>query len=57
VSELEEISRNAGAPCICVHRAALQRILLGALTPDSYEPVRCVGFKDSSAILEDGEIR
>jgi 2-polyprenyl-6-methoxyphenol hydroxylase-like FAD-dependent oxidoreductase len=56
VSELEEISQNAGAPCICVHRAALQRILLGALTPDSVRTgARCVGFKDSSAILEDGE--
>jgi 2-polyprenyl-6-methoxyphenol hydroxylase-like FAD-dependent oxidoreductase len=51
-----EDSRDAGAPCICVHRAALQRILLDELPSDSVRTgARCVGFNASTAILENGE--
>src|SRR5215469_5932467 len=32
-TELEPISRMAGAGCICVHRGVLQKILLDALPP------------------------
>ena len=56
VTEFGDISRNAGAPCICVHRAVLQQILLEELPPDWVRTgARCVGFNDSTAILEDGE--
>ena len=55
VTELSEISRTAGAPCVCVHRAVLQRVLLEELPPESVRTgERCVGFEDSSAVLEDG---
>jgi 2-polyprenyl-6-methoxyphenol hydroxylase-like FAD-dependent oxidoreductase len=46
----------AGAPCICIHRAVLQNILLDALPPTSVlTGARCCGFDDSTAILESGE--
>lgn len=52
---LAELSREAGAPCICIHRAVLQRILLGELPADSVRTgARCVSFEGSTAILEDG---
>ena len=55
-TELGEVSRMAGAPCICIHRAALQRILLGALPQHSVRTgSRCLGFDGSTAILENGE--
>lgn len=35
VTDFSAISRNAGAPSICVHRAVLQRVLLEELPPGS----------------------
>jgi 2-polyprenyl-6-methoxyphenol hydroxylase-like FAD-dependent oxidoreductase len=56
ISEFGDISRNADAPCICVHRAVLQRILLEAVPPTWVRTgARCLGFNGSTAILEDGE--
>ena len=56
VDELVDISRSAGAPCLCVTRAILQRILLEELPPAWVRTgARCVGFNDSTAILENGE--
>jgi 2-polyprenyl-6-methoxyphenol hydroxylase-like FAD-dependent oxidoreductase len=56
VNDFSEISRTAGAVCICVHRAVLQRILLEQLPPEAVRTgARCVGFEDSTAMLEDGE--
>jgi 2-polyprenyl-6-methoxyphenol hydroxylase-like FAD-dependent oxidoreductase len=56
VSEFAKMSRDAGAPCVCIHRAVLQRILLEELPPEALRTgVRCVAFEDSTAILEDGE--
>jgi len=56
VTEFGDISHNADAPCICVHRAVLQRILLEELPPAWVRTgARCVGFNGSTAILEDGE--
>ena len=50
------LTRAAGAPCICIHRPVLQKILLDALPPNSVVTgARCVGFDDSTAILESGE--
>jgi 2-polyprenyl-6-methoxyphenol hydroxylase-like FAD-dependent oxidoreductase len=55
-SELGAISQMAGAPSICLHRAVLQKILLGALPPTSIRTgARCSSFHDSTAILENGE--
>lgn len=55
-TELGEVSRMAGAPCICIHRGILQKILLDAVPADSVRTgVRCVGFDGSTAILESGE--
>lgn len=55
-NEFGAISRVAGAPCICVHRAVLQKVLLDSLPPDSIRTgVRCCGFDDSTVILESGE--
>ena len=55
-TELNELSKIAGAPCICIHRGTLQKILLDALTSDSVRVgVRCTGFEGSTAILESGE--
>jgi 2-polyprenyl-6-methoxyphenol hydroxylase-like FAD-dependent oxidoreductase len=56
VSEYGAIGGSAGAPSICVHRAVLQRILLEELPPAWVRTgARCVGFDDSTAILENGE--
>jgi len=55
-TDLAEISRMAGAPCVCIHRAALQRILAGALPAAMVRTsARCTGFDDATAILENGE--
>lgn len=55
-NELGEISRMAGAPCVCIHRSVLQKILLDSLPPASVlTGARCFGFDDSTAILESGE--
>jgi 2-polyprenyl-6-methoxyphenol hydroxylase-like FAD-dependent oxidoreductase len=55
-NEFGAISRMAGAPCICIHRAVLQNILLDALPSTSVlTGARCCGFNDSTAILESGE--
>ena len=55
-TELGEVSRMAGAPCICIHRGVLQKILLDALPPRSVRTdARCVGLDGSTAILESGE--
>jgi len=54
--EFGHVSRMAGAPCICIHRAVLQEILLDSLPPAALRTgVRCSGFDDSTAILESGE--
>jgi 2-polyprenyl-6-methoxyphenol hydroxylase-like FAD-dependent oxidoreductase len=56
ISEYGPISGIAGAPCICVRRAVLQRILLEELPPSWVRTgARCVSFNDSTAILENGE--
>ncbi len=55
-TDFADLSRNAGAPCICVHRAVLQRLLLEELPPASVMTgARCVGFNESAAILDDGQ--
>jgi 2-polyprenyl-6-methoxyphenol hydroxylase-like FAD-dependent oxidoreductase len=55
-TELSELSKIAGAPCICVHRGTLQKMLLDELPSDSVRVgVRCPGFESSTAILEGGE--
>jgi 2-polyprenyl-6-methoxyphenol hydroxylase-like FAD-dependent oxidoreductase len=55
-TELGEVSRVAGVPCICIHRGVLQKILLDALPPHSVRTgARCVSFDGSTAILENGE--
>lgn len=56
VSELADISREAGAPSICVRRAVLQRILLEELPPEWIRTgTQCIGFEESTAILENGQ--
>lgn len=56
VNDFAEISRQAGAPCICLRRAVLQRILLEELPPAWIcVGMPCVGFDDSTAILENGQ--
>jgi 2-polyprenyl-6-methoxyphenol hydroxylase-like FAD-dependent oxidoreductase len=55
-TELGEVSRMAGAPCICIHRGILQKILLDAVPVNSVRTgVRCAGFDALTAILENGE--
>ena len=55
-TELGPFSREAGAPCLCIHRAILQQLLLDSLPPASVRTgTRCLGFDDSTAILESGE--
>ncbi len=57
ISEIGEMSRQAGAPSICLHRAALRRILLEALPEDCVRTgARCVGFSEAGAMLESGEV-
>jgi FAD-dependent urate hydroxylase len=54
--DFSPLIRAAGAPCICIHRSVLQKILLDALPPSSVVTgARCVGFDDSTAILEGDE--
>lgn len=54
-SEFGAVARIAGAPCICIHRAVLQKILLDSLPRASIlTGIRCSGFDDSTAILESG---
>jgi hypothetical protein len=49
-TELGEVSRMAGAPCICIHRGVLQKILLDALPPRSVRTdARCVGFDGAAS--------
>src|ERR1700722_3589142 len=56
VSSFVDLAREAGAPCVCIHRAVLQRILFEELDPASVRTgARCIGFEDSVAILETGE--
>lgn len=56
VSSFADLAREAGAPCVCIHRAVLQRILFEELDPASVRTgARCIGFEDSVAILETGE--
>lgn len=55
-TDLSRFSREAGAPCLCVHRAILQKVLLDSLPPATVVTgARCSGFDDSTAILESGE--
>jgi len=55
-TDLAEISRVAGAPCVCIHRAVLQRILAEALPAGVVcTGARCTSFDDATAILENGE--
>ncbi len=55
-AELGELSRMAGAPCICIHRGVLQKILLDTLSPRSVRTgARCMGFDGSTAILENSD--
>jgi 2-polyprenyl-6-methoxyphenol hydroxylase-like FAD-dependent oxidoreductase len=55
----DAVSRKAGAPCVCVHRADLQKILAGALPPEAIRTnSTCVGFEQQedgvTARFEDG---
>ncbi|MBV8896591.1 MAG: FAD-dependent monooxygenase [Acidobacteriaceae bacterium] len=55
VIDLSEITRRAGAPNVCVHRAALQQILLEELPSSAVQAgARCIGFEGSAAVLEGG---
>ena len=55
-TELGDVIRMAGSPCICIHRAVLQKILLDALPPHLVRTdARCVGLDGSTVILENGE--
>src|SRR5215831_2097064 len=55
-TELEAITRMAGAACVCIHRGVLQKILLDAVPSASVRTgARCSGFDNSTAILESGE--
>ncbi len=55
-TDLSEITHEAGAVSICVHRAVLQQILLAELPPGWVRTgAHCVAFDDSTAILEGGE--
>ncbi|HEY6904524.1 MAG TPA: FAD-dependent monooxygenase [Candidatus Acidoferrales bacterium] len=55
-TEFGAISRAANVPCVCIHRAVLQKILLDSLPPASVRAAaRCSRFDDSTAILDSGE--
>ena len=55
VTDLSEISRSAGVASVCVRRAALQQILLEELPTSAVRTgVRCIGFEESTAVLEGG---
>jgi 2-polyprenyl-6-methoxyphenol hydroxylase-like FAD-dependent oxidoreductase len=52
-SSFVDLAREAGAPCVCIHRAELQRILFEELDPASIRTAaRWIGFEDSTAILD-----
>jgi 2-polyprenyl-6-methoxyphenol hydroxylase-like FAD-dependent oxidoreductase len=54
--DFRPLIREAGAPCICIHRGALQKTLLDALPRNSVlTGARCAGFDGSTAILQSGE--
>lgn len=56
VTELTGISKIAGAPCTCLHRAVLQKILFDALPPNSVRTgAHCTGIAGTTTILESGE--
>src|SRR5579872_761601 len=56
VNDFSDLSREASAPSICIHRAALQRILFEELSADVVRTgAQCAGFEGTSAILENGE--
>ena len=56
VTELTGISEIAGAPCICLHRAVLQKILFDTLPTDSVRTgARCSHIDGTTVILETGE--
>src|SRR5215469_9124314 len=49
--ELGQVSRIAGAPCICIHRGVLQKILFDALPPHAVRTgARCVSCDGSTAM-------
>jgi 2-polyprenyl-6-methoxyphenol hydroxylase-like FAD-dependent oxidoreductase len=55
-SNFADLAREAGAACVCIHRAVLQRILFEELDPATVRTAaRCIGFEDSTALLESGE--
>ncbi|MGH9561063.1 MAG: FAD-dependent monooxygenase, partial [Terracidiphilus sp.] len=55
-TELAGLSKIAGAPCICLHRVVLQKILLDALPSDWVRTgARCSRVDGATAILESGE--
>ena len=55
-TDLGEISRMAGVPSVCIHRADLLRILSDALREGTVRTsARCSGFEGSAAILDNGE--
>src|SRR4051794_18602061 len=55
-TKIADISRDAGAPSICVRRGVLQRILLDELPQASVRTsARCVGIEGSTAVLDSGE--
>ena len=56
-SDFAPLSRAAGAPSVCIHRAALQRILFDALPPGCVRTgARCIGFEDSTALIVPGPL-
>lgn len=55
-SSFADLAREADAPCVCIHRAELQRILFEQLDHTQVRTgARCIDFEDSTAILESGE--
>ena len=55
-SNFSRFTRKSSVPCICIHRAVLQKILFESLPPSSVVTgARCSAFDDSTAILEGGE--
>jgi 2-polyprenyl-6-methoxyphenol hydroxylase-like FAD-dependent oxidoreductase len=55
VNDFRDIIRAAGAPCVCIARTVLQRILLEELPAAQVRTgARCVGVSDSWVTLEDG---
>ncbi len=55
-TEIGELSKRAGAPCICIHRGVLQKTLLETLPLGSVRTgALCAGFEDSAVVLRSGE--